>query len=705
MKIAHITIRNFKNIDYAEYDLGDKNFFVGKNYIGKSNTILAIYWLLTGYMLDGTSNDISLKQNKNTRNIVSVEATFEDGWKFRKDYYEKWTTTKGVSAYSGNIIDYYINSIKCNNNDDAYNGLKAKLGIKEVDLMESGKKIDTIRAFTNPLYFTEQIEWKLLRSVIISLVGDANYDDIFSSNTELLKCKDILSINNFDDGKAKLMLNHEIKDLTFNNKALGISNATLSLDKPVAADELEIAENGIVEIDYEIQKAKPEKVKQDKIAKLNNLKEEIDKKYNSELSEYTNSVALENMKFQNELSSKKLELNKAESKLNEEYRAKNNSQQDSLDKIRAQIADCNKHISDQHTLSTMINLSKSKCEDLQKQIDDANAKLSYVNSDEWIEKNSNKCPNCGYILNKEATEKVRDNSREYYKNISADKRQELLKSKNELAELLSKVSNIDYNMLKKELDSKYDEISSSIDDSKVCDPIDTPEIIALKLNIENISNKISKGAENKFIPSKEYGDMKSKFIELRNEIDKDSDKAKEEFAIKKESLEKQKEKYIALRNQQVIYNKSQGDILSNNQKIDKNNKLIGGKNILIGLINDFTKARLNILDNNVKKVFGDQIKFKLLKQNINGGWESYCVPFIIGTDIEYQNGSTSEKLLTSFTIMEKIRAAFDEPKLPIIIDDCEKLDKDNIAAKLNSSCQLICAKVDDSSDKIKLIKE
>ena len=61
MKLQKVIIDNFRNINHAEYDLQRVNLFTGPNMTGKTNTILAIYWAITGFLIDGSSDDESLK--------------------------------------------------------------------------------------------------------------------------------------------------------------------------------------------------------------------------------------------------------------------------------------------------------------------------------------------------------------------------------------------------------------------------------------------------------------------------------------------------------------------------------------------------------------------------------------------------------------------------------------------------------------------
>ena len=94
MRINKVIINNFRNIQHSEYDLGRINLFTGPNQTGKTNTILAIYWAMTDFLMDGSTDYPSFKPSSDTKAEVSVELQF-DSFTLKKTYAEKWTKTRG----------------------------------------------------------------------------------------------------------------------------------------------------------------------------------------------------------------------------------------------------------------------------------------------------------------------------------------------------------------------------------------------------------------------------------------------------------------------------------------------------------------------------------------------------------------------------------------------------------------------------------
>ncbi|HCY07131.1 MAG TPA: hypothetical protein DHS57_07785, partial [Erysipelotrichaceae bacterium] len=181
MKLLKVTINNFRNINHAEYELDKVNIFAGPNRKGKTNTILAIYWAITGYLLDGSSDHASFKPLDDTSKEVSVELEF-DKIKIKKVYFENWVKTRGsdTTTMQGHITEFYINDIKMKNSD-AIEEIKKAFN---VDHELNTSKFDLLQATINP-YYLAKVEWKELRKFIISLIGDVSNEDIFKSNEML----------------------------------------------------------------------------------------------------------------------------------------------------------------------------------------------------------------------------------------------------------------------------------------------------------------------------------------------------------------------------------------------------------------------------------------------------------------------------------------------------------------------------------------
>lgn len=133
MKIKKIIINNFRNIPHAEYELGNINTFTGANKKGKTNTILAVYWALTDFLFDGSSDFASFKPIGNESKEISVEIQFEE-FSFKKSFEENWVKTRGTDerTMQGHITSYEVNGIKYKTNKEALAEIIKRLGLDDV---------------------------------------------------------------------------------------------------------------------------------------------------------------------------------------------------------------------------------------------------------------------------------------------------------------------------------------------------------------------------------------------------------------------------------------------------------------------------------------------------------------------------------------------------------------------------------------------
>ena len=119
------------------------------------------------------------------------------------------------------------------------------------------------------------------------------------------------------------------------------------------------------------------------------------------------------------------------------------------------------------------------------------------------------------------------------------------------------------------------------------------------------------------------------------------------------------------------------------------------------LVNQFIYTKLKMLDENVSRVFGG-IKFQLIKENINGGFDAICKPYIYDTVkgeselTSWKSGSKSERVVTGIAIAEAIKRKLELPNLPYLFDEGGEISSDTFATRLKTESQLICVKIADN---------
>ena len=102
VRLLEFELTNYRNIEHEVYVFDGSNAkIVGENRIGKTNTLEAIYFLLTNYLLDGSSDLSAIKPLSDTKKEVRVEGTFQDGKakKYRVGYRKSVHGTGGRRNY------------------------------------------------------------------------------------------------------------------------------------------------------------------------------------------------------------------------------------------------------------------------------------------------------------------------------------------------------------------------------------------------------------------------------------------------------------------------------------------------------------------------------------------------------------------------------------------------------------------------------
>ena len=121
----------------------------------------------------------------------------------------------------------------------------------------------------------------------------------------------------------------------------------------------------------------------------------------------------------------------------------------------------------------------------------------------------------------------------------------------------------------------------------------------------------------------------------------------------------------------------------------------------------YTKLRL--LDEHIAKVFG-KLRFQLIKENINGGFDPVCKPYIYDVDkdcttnVLWRSGSKSEKILTGITIVEAIKKELNLTELPFLFDEGGEISNETLRHKFKTNAQIICVRVEDNINKPIIVK-
>jgi len=239
VKIKTVSIENYRGIKKDVFEVSDKGIILsGRNGIGKTSRIEAIYWCLTGVLFDNSSKGINdkiktLKTGKKEPIRVELEITNNDDELFfiSKELKEKWNTKKASNeeVYEGDEINYYINGNKYIKRD--YDEILHRIFgfddlINEANQStkyELLKKIDWFNLSTNPNYL-KKLDNKTIRELLIFSVNDYDISNIDMSE----ELKTLLSSGTFDS--VKKTINDEIKDIKKNMEINNVKVSTFQND-------------------------------------------------------------------------------------------------------------------------------------------------------------------------------------------------------------------------------------------------------------------------------------------------------------------------------------------------------------------------------------------------------------------------------------------------------------------------------------------
>lgn len=656
MKVTKVTIDNFRNIEHAEYDLERVNLFKGPNQMGKTNTILAIYWVLTDYLFDGSSDYASFKPQSDTKKKVEVELTFEDGFKLKKSFKEKWTKTRGSSeeTMTGHVTEFHLNGIKTKQSD-AKEEILEKFGLDG----KSTKGFDLLRGLIDPYYFAKGCEWKELREFIIDLCGDVSNEDVFKEDQDLLVIKDRLEVDKYNTAKTVKYYKQEIKQIKETIKSNEGKVEGLSLTKDVSDTDLQSAKLQIANIDKQIEATKSG----DPIANATNiLLDQLSKAQD----------ALERSKFNDQklAQDKNTLLNQyINDKLVEENKliAESNEARRSMDELGNEIVANNSDI------------NRSKLEMADKDNKCQRMRDEYARLVKW-QPHATTCPNCQFVLNQESVDQEKaQHDKELENCIQLGKRLSV-----EVSNLGMKIAELEETNIG--LNKVYEELKNSYE--------------SFNAPLKAIRNEVSQ-LKSQVVPvvkSQETIDAEVKIADLKNQIDLERNKTQNEISsanIAVMTLEDSKAPYQAVINQHIVFKENQKTIKRIQGEIKANQKaLIQAEQAQI-LVNDFIQTKLKLFNSHISSVFNGVLKFNLIQENIKAGsWDEVCVPMIINKDTPFMNGSGSEQILTGIYFAECVKKQLGLEDLPYIFDECDKLDTAHLSA-IDTQAQLISTIVDD----------
>ena len=662
MELNRIVIDNFRNIQHAEDTLDPRiNIFTGPNRMGKTNTLLAIYWAMTDVLMDGSSDFPSIKPLSNPKLDVSVELAF-DSFTLKKIYREKWTKTRGsnTETMTGHETIYYIDDVKTSITE-AKKTLAKNFGTE--GKTEVGK-FDLLRAVIDP-YYVARNDWKTTRKFIIELVGDVTNQDIVDSNPEFNTIAERLEKDGWDTDKTKKYYAGQVKSAKEQVEDLNGKIAGLQMIADVSPDDLRMAQTQLSQIaesiasiksgagrDPMVDQAKEEwyAAKEAQAAQEDREREEFQQKINARLDE--------------------------KKRRNEAVEAQGAKVREAKNKL---ILFDNETVTMQRSLNNeMLNESS-----LQSERTSLLAKYHRIEDDiDKVTTSAIKCPNCGFVLNGDDIEK---------------RTQALTKEKEETVshgkDIALQIQNVQL-----KIEDFQTKLTQRAEDRKpLAENLMGEQNVLAGLEID----RDRFDTNMRFVASDQLQALMNATLEKKQAYEARAAASANDTtqAAKIAELENQKAMPNQVIGEHAAYETAQKKVADLKQELTLAQRMQVSCEQSLALCDSFIRAKLEAFNKRVETVFGTRIHFTLIDNNIKeGSWTEVCYPSVLDKETPFLNGSGSEQILAGIYIAECIKKKLGMEDLPYIFDECDKLDTKSIT-NIETNSQIITTKVDDINHK------
>lgn len=665
--IKKLIIENFRNISHAEYELTKSNIFEGRNNVGKTNTINALYWLLTGELLSDDLDKAKMVDTiipeTNKEAIVEVTAILESGIEIKRRYFQNWTRTRGTTemVYQGNSTESYINNSKQKETE----WLSKVLAAFGNDYTCNVKKINKVAAVVDPTYLLMKTDYKDLRAFIFEMVGGVTFEEIAKKNPKYKELEEMLRVTPAEDLRTnyKTKLNKFKEEIT---KKIGVIESLNNAD-PYDDSEYEETAKTLAEKEKQLAYLKtsaPGEVKDMQLVQSELLKElaGLTTKKNELQNQLNIALMEETQKAQNpRVPALEKEINELELKI---AKIKNTGKMEQDKKATAD------------TLKKSYAIKKM---DAENDIATCRGDLNKVYSSEPEEKT---CPACGCILNEEEIENFNE-----LKETKIEKIKELIaqleKNRDDAAAKELAQAEASNESTKKILDLKRElgeAIQLEMEKEKELEEARKNKLAVDGTKSSEIRAEIAKVEEQ----AKDCEErLKIKNAEVLEALDKVNQEREAEYKSLNTEIEELRTKRDAIAERRMV----KGMLETAQKELDKLYADQAADEVKLLLIDAFIKDKIKTLNDKASLFFG--VDFILLEEQKNGGLKETCYPVVDG--IPYVAINTSRKQEIGIKLINKLRENLELSDLPMIIDKLECLDDSNI--KRIQADQLVTAKV------------
>jgi exonuclease SbcC len=628
--IKKLILKNFKGIKELEVDFENITNILGGNATGKTTIFDSFCWLLFGkdskdrkdFEIKTLGSDGQAKHGLE-HSVTGILNVNGEEITLQRVLTEKWIKKKGLAdkVFSGHETTYYINQVPAKQKE--YN-----------EKVSSILADNTFKLISNPLYFNS-IEWKKQREILLEIIGDIEQNNVINYKKELKPLEQLLSGNT------------PLEDF---RKIAKAQISKYNKDKESIPFRIDECNNSIVEEDFKVLESRKIIIQ----GGINNLSEQIAAGDNSS----------EKMKLEKELADLKLEYN---TKVAE---AKENLNKP-LDELNIKISDKKYEISNLEYKIQILNRDKL---DVEEAIKTANTIITNHKDkqqhlrEEWqqeyntifeFDEDEKFCPTCHREYEYEQLEEIKANAQGYFEEIKAKKLNSINKQGKELGEKI------------RELEASIKDDNENIANYKNKLDENNLKMNQLKTELEQLETQKQSLNTNKTITFKGEQELIKAINDIKDEIGNFKLIDNTELINRKINLEKELEninKKLGLRDTNETLRKRIQDLQEEERNLANEIAKLEGYDFLC---EEFIRTKVELLEERINSKF-KTVRFKLFKQQINGGVDECCEALIDG--VPFSNANTASQINAGIEIINTL-SEFYEVTAPIFIDNRESVNE------------------------------